>query len=51
MGACDVALAKFKQPREVRLVRDLPRATLEKVSKAKLRQLLREEEKAEGSAA
>jgi crotonobetaine/carnitine-CoA ligase len=40
MNACRASLASFKQPREVRLVSDLPRATLEKVSKAALRRLL-----------
>jgi crotonobetaine/carnitine-CoA ligase len=49
-AACRVALASFKLPREVRLVGELPRATLEKVSKAKLRQLLREEETSARSA-
>jgi crotonobetaine/carnitine-CoA ligase len=35
---CQVSLASFKQPREVRLVPELPRSTLEKVAKAVLRQ-------------
>ena len=38
--ACASALAEFKQPRELRMVDDLPRSTLEKVSKAELRRLL-----------
>jgi crotonobetaine/carnitine-CoA ligase len=34
---CSRALADFKQPREVRLVDTLPRSTVEKIAKAKLR--------------
>ena len=41
--ACGTALAEFKRPREVRVVADLPRSTLEKISKAELRKLLRAE--------
>jgi crotonobetaine/carnitine-CoA ligase len=37
---CERKLADFKVPRQVRLVTDLPRATLEKVAKAKLREQL-----------
>ena len=32
--------ADFKRPREVRIVADLPRSTLDKVAKAQLRELL-----------
>ncbi len=39
-AACKQALAGFKQPHEFRLVDSLPRATLEKVSKAALRAIL-----------
>ena len=42
MSACANALASFKAPREVRVVEEFPRATLEKVSKAKLRAMLEE---------
>jgi len=41
--ACERALAAFKRPRLVRFVASLPRSTLEKVAKAELRQMLREE--------
>jgi crotonobetaine/carnitine-CoA ligase len=37
IAACAKSLAGFKQPREVRLLEEFPRATLEKVSKAQLR--------------
>lgn len=40
MAACKRALADFKVPREIRLVDELPRSTLEKVAKAELRKLL-----------
>jgi crotonobetaine/carnitine-CoA ligase len=40
MAACRSALADFKVPREIRFVDDMPRSTLEKVAKAKLRELL-----------
>jgi crotonobetaine/carnitine-CoA ligase len=38
--ACEAQLADFKRPREIRLVDDFPRSTLEKISKAQLRSLL-----------
>jgi crotonobetaine/carnitine-CoA ligase len=40
LAACKKSLADFKVPREVRLVDDMPRSTLEKVAKAELRKLL-----------
>ncbi len=40
LTACRNGLADFKVPREVRLVDELPRSTLEKVAKAELRKLL-----------
>jgi crotonobetaine/carnitine-CoA ligase len=40
MAACRNGLADFKVPREVRLVDELPRSTLEKVAKAELRKLV-----------
>ena len=43
IGACAVQLAAFKVPHEVRLVDSLPRATLEKVAKARLRAALEAE--------
>lgn len=39
-AACVHALADFKRPREIRIVEDLPRGTLEKIAKAQLRQML-----------
>ncbi|MGX7743201.1 AMP-binding protein [Rhodopseudomonas parapalustris] len=39
-AACAAALADFKRPREIRLVDDMPRSTLEKVAKAELRKML-----------
>lgn len=41
--ACRQKLADFKVPREVRVVTEMPRATLEKVAKQKLRAILQEE--------
>jgi carnitine-CoA ligase len=40
MAACRRALADFKVPREIRLVDEMPRSTLEKVAKAELRRML-----------
>jgi crotonobetaine/carnitine-CoA ligase len=40
MSACRSALADFKVPREIRLVDEMPRSTLEKVAKAELRKML-----------
>jgi carnitine-CoA ligase len=40
MSACRSALADFKVPREIRFVDEMPRSTLEKVSKAELRKML-----------
>ncbi|WP_296514863.1 AMP-binding protein [Rhodopseudomonas sp.] len=40
IAACRGALADFKVPREIRLVDEMPRSTLEKVAKAELRKLL-----------
>ena len=39
-AACASALADFKRPREIRVVDELPRSTLEKIAKAQLRRLL-----------
>ncbi len=43
LAACRQTLASFKQPDEIRLMESLPRSTLEKVAKAELRALLRED--------
>lgn len=40
LAACKAALADFKVPREVHLVDDMPRSTLEKIAKAELRKRL-----------
>jgi crotonobetaine/carnitine-CoA ligase len=42
MAACQSSLADFKVPREVHVVNELPRSTLEKIAKAKLRELANE---------
>jgi carnitine-CoA ligase len=39
-AACARQLADFKQPREVRLIDEFPRSTLEKIAKAQLRAML-----------
>jgi crotonobetaine/carnitine-CoA ligase len=41
--SCADLLAAFKRPREVRIVDELPRSTLDKVAKARLRALLADE--------
>ena len=41
MAACKATLADFKAPHEMRIVREMPRSTLEKVAKAELRKLVR----------
>jgi crotonobetaine/carnitine-CoA ligase len=40
LAACRSQLADFKVPREVRLVDELPRSTLNKIAKAELRKTL-----------
>ncbi|MBU2547705.1 MAG: AMP-binding protein [Proteobacteria bacterium] len=40
MAACRENLADFKVPREIRVVEDMPRSTLEKIAKAELRKQL-----------
>ncbi|MBM7516497.1 AMP-binding protein [Nocardioides nitrophenolicus] len=40
---CELLLADFKRPREIRVVEELPRSTLDKVAKAALREQLRRE--------
>jgi crotonobetaine/carnitine-CoA ligase len=42
-AACAAELAGFKLPREVRIVEELPRSTLEKINKATLRKMLVDE--------
>ena len=41
VAACRAALADFKVPREVHVIAEMPRATLEKIAKAELRKRLR----------
>ena len=45
-AACSATLAPFKRPREIRIVDELPRSTLEKVAKAELRRMLAAETEA-----
>ena len=40
--ACARELSDFKRPREIRLVADFPRSTLEKINKAALRRQMEE---------
>ena len=40
MAACRTGLASFKVPRDVRIVGEFPRSTLEKIAKAELRKLV-----------
>jgi crotonobetaine/carnitine-CoA ligase len=47
LAACRSKLASFKIPAEVRVVATLPRSTLEKVAKAKLRSILEKEQELE----
>jgi carnitine-CoA ligase len=42
LEACRNKLADFKVPREIRFIKDLPRATLGKVAKEKLRNMVRQ---------
>ena len=42
IAACKATLADFKVPHEVRIVKEMPRSTLEKVAKAELRKLVRQ---------
>lgn len=43
LAACKAVLADFKVPHEIRIVEELPRSTLEKVAKAELRKLFKQE--------
>lgn len=43
MEACEKQLADFKVPREIRIVAELPRSTLEKIAKAELRKIANNE--------
>nr|MCU0920087.1 ATP-dependent acyl-CoA ligase [Burkholderiaceae bacterium] len=43
-SACTAQLADFKRPHEMRIVKDFPRSTLEKIAKAQLRRMLDDEE-------
>jgi len=48
-AACSAQLADFKRPREMRIVKDFPRSTLEKIAKAELRRMLEAEQDASPS--
>ncbi|WP_293553585.1 AMP-binding protein [Parvibaculum sp.] len=43
MAACRKGLADFKHPRDIRIVSELPRSTLEKIAKAELRKVIEAE--------
>ena len=43
MAACRKGLADFKCPRDIRILSEFPRSTLEKIAKAELRKLVEEE--------
>jgi carnitine-CoA ligase len=43
-AACAAQLASFKQPHEIRIVKDFPRSTLEKITKGELRRMLDDED-------
>jgi crotonobetaine/carnitine-CoA ligase len=43
MAACKTGLAEFKHPRDIRIVGELPRSTLEKIAKAELRKMIEAE--------
>jgi crotonobetaine/carnitine-CoA ligase len=47
-AACSAQLADFKRPRELRVVKDFPRSTLEKIAKAELRRMLEDEAARDG---
>jgi carnitine-CoA ligase len=42
-AACSAQLASFKQPQEMRIIKEFPRSTLEKIAKAELRRMLDDE--------
>lgn len=42
-AACAKGLADFKRPRDIRIVAELPRSTLEKIAKAELRKLIEQD--------
>src|SRR5204863_156651 len=50
LAACRRSLADFKVPREVIVLDELPRATLDKINKAELRRMARDELSLGGSA-
>jgi len=43
MAACLKGLADFKRPREIRILSEFPRSTLEKIAKAELRKLIEDQ--------